>query len=145
MVKIEIRPLFSSEIKQAVQIWLKASKKIHHFVDPGFWESKVPEMESTWLPMAENMGIIKNNLVVGFCSLNDEQLAAIFIEPDEQGKGYGMLLLNNAKEQRVRLELTVFEKNPVAIEFYKKNGFQVVGKQKDNFTGEDEIVMVWEK
>lgn len=143
MARIEIRPLKRNEIKQAVRIWLEASIKAHHFIDPGFWESMVSEMESTWLPVAENLGILKNDRLIGFCSLTNNRLAAIFINPVEQGNGYGKLLLNDVKKRRTRLDLTVYEKNRTSIEFYKKNGFQAVDKQKDIMTGEDEIVMFW--
>lgn len=138
-----IRSLESREIKPAVQIWLIASKITHHFIDPVFWESKVEEMETIWLPEAENTAIIRDDRLIGFSSLVENRLAAIFIKPDEQGKGYGKLLLNQVKQQRNYLELSVYEKNQSAIAFYKKNGFKITDRQKDSATGENEFVMIW--
>lgn len=138
-----IRSLENGDIKLAVQIWLDASKKTHHFIDPTFWESKVEEMETIWLPKAENTGILKGERLIGFSSLAENRLAAIFINPKEQGKGYGKLLLSHVKQQRKCLELSVYEKNQSAIAFYKKNGFIITERQKDSVTGEYEFVMVW--
>jgi putative acetyltransferase len=140
---IEIRQLLNSEIKQAVQIWLEASIKTHHFIDPAFWESKVKDMETVWLPAAENTAILKDKRLIGFSSLVNDRLAAIFIHRDEQGNGYGTLLLNKVKQRRKRLELTVYEKNQTAITFYVKQGFRKTENRKDPATGEKEFVMVW--
>jgi putative acetyltransferase len=143
MNKLIIRTLETGEIKSAVQIWLDVSKKAHHFIDPAYWESKVEEMENLWLPFADNTALIKDERLIGFYSLVDDQLAAIFVDHDEQGNGYGALLLSEAKKRRKRLELTVYEKNIHAIRFYEKHGFLNTEKQIDPTTGEFEFVMVW--
>jgi putative acetyltransferase len=145
MIEILTRKLLKSEIKPAVKLWLDASKKSHHFIDPTYWESKAEEMENLWLPSADNTALIKDERLIGFSSLVDDQLAAIFVDPDEQGNGYGSLLLNEAKKRRNRLELTVYEKNIHAVTFYEKHGFQKTEKRKDSATGEFEFVMVWTK
>lgn len=145
MQNIEIRSLQEDEIKYAVQIWLEASKEAHRFIAPDFWESKVSEMETVWLPAADNFGLLKNGKLTGFFSLVDERLAAIFILPEEQGKGYGKLLINCAKKLKTQLTLSVYEKNQSALEFYKKNGFQIFDNQIDEATGENEIIMAWKR
>jgi putative acetyltransferase len=143
MSEIVTRQLLKSEIKPAVKIWLDASKKAHHFIDPAYWKSKVEEMENQWLPSAKNTALINGERLIGFSSVVDSRLAAIFINPNEQGNGYGTLLLNEAKQCRKRLELTVYEKNRNAVKFYEKHGFRNTENRKDPATGEYEYVMVW--
>lgn len=145
MIEIVTRKLLKSEIKPAVQIWLDASKKAHHFIDPAYWESKAENMENQWLPSADNTALIKDERLIGFFSLVDDRLAAIFVDPDEQGNGYGALLLSEAKKSRNRLKLTVYKKNIHAVTFYEKHGFLKTEKQMDPATGEFEFVMVWTK
>ncbi len=143
MNEIVTRKLFKSEIKPAVKIWLDASRKAHHFIDPAYWESKAEEMEKLWLPSADNTALIKDERLIGFSSLVDDRLAAIFVDPDEQGNGFGALLLNNSKNRRNRLELNVYEKNLQAVTFYEKHGFRMTEKRKDPASGEFEFIMVW--
>jgi putative acetyltransferase len=145
MKNIEIRTLQENEIKYAVSIWLKASTEAHHFIAPDFWKSKVSEMESVWLPAAQNIGLFINGKMIGFFSLMDERLAAIFILPEEQNKGYGKLLMNHAKSLKLQLTLSVYEKNKSALEFYRKNNFTIFDKQIDEATGENEIIMAWKR
>jgi len=145
MIEIVTRQLLKAEIKPAVQIWLDTSKKAHHFIDPAYWESKAEEMENLWFPSADNTALIKGKRLIGFSSLVDNRLAAIFVNPDEQGNGYGSLLLSEAKNRRNRLELSVYEKNIHAVTFYEKHGFLKTEKQMDPATGEFEFVMVWTK
>ena len=145
MIEIVTRKLLKSEIKPAVKIWLDASKKAHFFISSAYWELKAEEMENLWLPSADNTALIKDERLIGFSSLVDDRLAAIFVNPDEQGNGYGSLLLSEAKKRRNQLELTVYEKNIHAVTFYEKYGFQKTEKRKDSGTGEFEFVMVWTK
>lgn len=73
--------------------------------------------------------------VVGFYALYESNLAAIFVEPDLQGKGIGKQLLNHAKSQRVMLILSVYKENQASYKFYLSQGFKVVSEQLDDHTG----------
>lgn len=61
--------------------------------------------------------------------------------PGEQGKGFGSALLEDAKNRRESLQLTVYKKNIPSIKFYEKHGFNVLGEQIDEHTGHPELVM----
>ena len=71
-----------------------------------------------------------NSKVVGFMVLdNDCELSHIFVDVDEQGKGYGSFLLNEARKKSPKiLELYTFQKNTGAQTFYLKKGFVEVGR-----------------
>ena len=63
--------------------------------------------------------------IVGFMVLeNDYELAQLYVDVDEQGKGYGSFLLNDAKKKSPEiLELYTFQKNAGSQAFYLKQGF----------------------
>jgi len=74
-------------------------------------------------------------------------LASVFIEPKFQQKGIAHILLNtvikHARAQRIeQILLTVVEDNMIAINLYKKLGFQIYGteisalKDQDKYTNE---------
>ncbi|MDL4864309.1 N-acetyltransferase [Halomonas elongata] len=136
-----IRAYREADIDQVLDIWLSASIKAHGFVDPSFWESKVDEMRDRYIPASETFVYERNDQVVGFYSLFEDTLAAIFVDPDLQGQGIGTTLLDDAKDRREELRLTVYRENAPSVRFYEKHGFVPLGEQVDENTGHAEIVM----
>ena len=74
------------------------------------------------------------------------QLARIGVDPDDQGKGYGDILLKacikRSKEQNCEfMTLDVRVSNEKAIRLYQKNGFIQVNVSKRYYPdGEDALV-----
>jgi putative acetyltransferase len=140
---LEISPLSPADIDIAAAIWLESSIQAHSFIPVDYWKSKVDEIKNVWLPSSETWVLKSGNRVIGFYSLVDNRLAALFLLPAEQGKGYGRMLIEHAKTQRDCLELLVYEKNHHSIRFYQKSGFRMKRCQLDLNTGEEEILMTF--
>ncbi|WP_433943828.1 GNAT family N-acetyltransferase [Paenibacillus sp. SN-8-1] len=143
----KIRLAEKTEFKTLTRIWLNATLTAHSFVDQKYWESGLPDMEHKWLPMSENYIIEIEELqrIAGFISLVDNYLAAIFIDPNDQGKGLGSELLNKAKQLRNSLTLKVYQKNETALRFYLAHNFVIDYEEVDSSTGEKEYLMKWHK
>jgi len=138
-----IRQFEQSDMEQVLKIWLDASIQAHDFIDDEFWISKVPEMRDVYLPSGETFVYDKKGVVLGFASLYENTLAAIFVTPEMQGQGIGRQLMDSAKKMRNELRLTVYKENPQSVSFYDKCGFKRLKEQVDIHTGHPEIVMVW--
>lgn len=70
------------------------------------------------------------------------ELWRIYIEPERMGSGLAQALLKAARvlarsHGATALWLSVWQKNPRAIAFYRKEGFQIVG-EKDFWVGSDQ-------
>ena len=133
----------SEYVDVIADIWLESTIAAHAFIPASYWQSKLDQMKSVWLPSSESWGIQQGGNVSGFYSLVDDRLAALFLRPSDQGKGFGTILIKHAKSQRIRLELTVYKKNTAAIHFYVKCGFHFQNSRIDEGTGEVEQVMVF--
>lgn len=98
----------------------------------------------------------KENTVVGYIKLNEYasqtepegddalEVERIYVVKEEQGKGYGKLLIQKAiavaqAKGKNKLWLAVWEKNPNAIRFYKKMGFEVYGTHIFQMNDEPQI------
>ena len=138
-----IRACQQTDIDQVVSIWLDASIKAHNFIEKEFWESKVIDMREIYLPGSEIFVFEEDGMIKGFVALCGETLAAIFVSPNEQGKGIGKQLVDKSKEVSKNLNLTVYKENRDSIEFYKKCGFKVIKEQTDVHTGHVEILMAF--
>lgn len=138
-----IRDYRASDIDQILAIWLSASIKAHDFIESAFWESKINEMREVYIPASDTFVYEVEGEIVGFYSLYQDTLAAIFILPNFQGKGLGSILLDDAKKRRENLQLTVYKENTKSIQFYEKHRFVLLAEQVDKHTGRPELVMVY--
>ncbi len=138
-----IRKMCNSDTDVVIDIWLAASIKSHHFVAKEFWLSGVESMRDIYIPSSESYVFEQNSIVVGFYSLYENSLAAIFVSPEFQGRGVGKELICHAKKQRQMLSLSVYTENEDAYKFYLYHGFFVDKEQIDKHTGHREYVMSW--
>jgi putative acetyltransferase len=142
---VNIRSNKKTEIDKLVEIWYKGSLIAHDFIDKDYWKSQQMEMEKKYIPISETYVISNEKDVVGFVSMVDNYLAALFIDVKHQGGGYGKGLLNFIKSQRENIQLKVYKKNNKAVDFYLKNGFLIKEELLDEQTSEKEFLMEWEK
>ena len=62
---------------------------------------------------------------------------------EAQSQGIGKRLLDFVKERKEFLRLGVYQKNERAVQFYKREGFQIESENVDEDTGEKEYIMTW--
>ncbi|WP_208915568.1 N-acetyltransferase [Paenibacillus uliginis] len=146
---MNIRLFQNSDTEKVVDIWLEGSLRAHHFIDSGYWEAQKEAMASLYLPSSTTFVLEHededNDTIIGFISLIEQYIAALFIDVNAQNRGYGGRLLNHVKKDRDLLDLKVYQKNESATQFYKKNGFHIVEETVDSATSEPEYVMKWER
>ena len=138
-----IRAYREGDLEEMVRIWYDASVIAHPFMPASFWSSYKPAMKEKYLPLAENYVFEQEGKVTGFISLVGENVCALFVAPDAQGKGAGKELIEHAKTMKRRLVLKVYRENRKAILFYEKRGFRELGEEIDRYTGCVQILMDW--
>ncbi|GIZ10721.1 N-acetyltransferase [Pseudomonas sp. NCCP-436] len=136
-----IRPTTEHDTDTILDLWLQASIKAHDFIDETFWLGQLEAMRNLYLPSAEVYVGEQNHEVKGFYALVGERLAALFVSPEAQGRGYGGQLLEHAKARCTPLSLTVYQRNQPSVEFYRRRGFVVIARQLDAATAEAEYLM----
>ena len=138
-----IRKIKKYDLEQVLNIWLETSIVAHNFIERNYWVSKLNDMKNIYIPNSETYVYESETDIYGFFSLSENILAAIFVKPDQQGRGIGTKLLQKAKKLRNELRLTVYRENSKSVLFYEKAGFRYVKEQKDENTGHLEIIMQW--
>ena len=140
-----IREYTQPDADVTVSIWLNASIEAHNFIPQSYWENKVDDMKNIYLPNSNTFVYEQENQIIGFISLIDDYLAAIFVSPQYQNIGIGKELMNHVKSKKEELLLKVYIKNKSSVEFYKRQGFRIIGEQQDEDTVEMEYKMKWSK
>ncbi|MBD1370991.1 N-acetyltransferase [Hazenella sp. IB182357] len=140
-----IRPYSDNDIDTLVDIWYKGSLQAHDFIDSSYWESKLQEMKEKYIPMSETHVMTRQKKVVGFISMVEDYLAALFVDITYQNMGAGKELLNFEKRRRNIIQLKVYKENLSAVRFYEKNGFTIKKELTDEQTNKQEYIMEWIK
>ncbi len=136
-----LRPFQRQDMEQVIRIWLAASIQAHDFIPKEFWESKVADMRELYIPGSETYVYEEHGEVLGFISLREAVIAALFVAPRSQRRGIGACLMARAKELFSSLTLSVYKKNLTGIRFYRNHGFVVAKEQLDEHTGRPELLM----
>lgn len=139
-----IRELQKTDINKVADIWLDTNLKAHYFIPAQYWKSNFESVKAL-LPQAEVYVYENGKNIQGFIGLSGEYIEGIFVSGEAQSQGIGKLLLNFVKDRRTKLCLNVYQKNPQAIHFYQREGFQIQCESLDEATGEKEYVMIWQQ
>ena len=145
MEDVRINKASYEDIDDIVELWYKVSIETHSFISDEYWERNKSMMKEEYLPMSETYIAQNNKKLLGFVSMIDEYLAALFVRTEIQGMGIGSQLLDFVKEKRERIELKVYKKNDKSIRYYRNRRFEIISDSIDKGTGEIEFIMEWEK
>lgn len=142
---MEIRELKIEDIDDVVELWYNVSVQAHSFIANDYWEKNKEAMATQYLPNSECYLAINEEKIVGFVAMDDDYLAAIFVQTIMQGYGIGKNLLDFIKSKRETIQLKVYKNNFNSIQFYKHQGFNVLSESIEESTNEVELFMEWQK
>ncbi len=130
-----IRPYRQTDLNRLLDVWYSASLVGHPFLDEAFFDKERTQIRDVHLPRAETWVYEEGDDVVGFIALLGNEVGAIFVDADHQGRGVGRALMDHARRLRGGLELSVFKENEIGRSFYQRYGFKQVAERVDPATG----------
>ena len=126
----------------------RLQEEFDEFWTPGVLFSELKNENTKYIVLKEN------NNILGFAGIwitpDTVELNNIVIKKDSRGKGYSKVLLEKlieiSKETfREIFTLEVSEENVVAINLYKKYGFENVGLRKKYYKGKYDAILMSKK
>ncbi len=136
-----IRKFKETDCEAIIEVWFAASQVATPFLSDEFLAEERDNIRKIWLPKAETWVFEAEDFVAGFISLIGNEVGAIFVDPDYQGRGVGRALMDHASSLRDFLYLDVFEENTVGRRFYDRYGFRIERKHVHKQTGQMQIRM----
>lgn len=124
-----IRQATNADHPLLLDIWLRAVRATHHFLQQADIEALLVQLRDVYLPAVELW--IAQDLKggpLGFIGLNESHVEMLFIEPNRRGEGIGRALLDHARSSRGQMSVDVNEQNPEAVGFYLHYGFIQTGR-----------------
>lgn len=141
-----IRKLTSNDLEPVMKIWLETNRQTHAFIPEKYWQDNYAKVKEL-LPEAEIYVYEEEETkqLLGFIGLMKNYIAGLFIVKTRQSQGIGKKLMDCVKKNYSALTLTVYQKNPRAIAFYKRENFIIQAESIDKGTNEKEFIMTWKK
>ena len=126
----------SQDYDEILEVWEASVRHTHHFLTEEHIQFYKPLVRNHYLPAVE-LYIIRDagRKIVAFMGLSDELIEMLFVNPGEQGKGYGKRLLEYATRKKQLDKVDVNEQNEKALSFYLHMGFQIIGRDATDGMG----------
>lgn len=134
-----IRPYQESDVGDIIEVWYQASLVAHPFLSEDFLAEEERKIRAVYLPNTQTWVYEEQGKLVGFISLIDNEVGAIFVHPLLQRRGIGRALMDKACSLHETVELDVFEANSIGRTFYSKYGFVPIRQFTHDETGEPMI------
>ncbi|MBO4440872.1 GNAT family N-acetyltransferase [bacterium] len=122
-----IRNFKESDLQDIETIYEQSNDALSLKVEPGFFKKDKKKFTSSTLRSCKNSVYEYEGKVVGVISTSADCIEGLFVLPDFWNKGIGTELLNSAMSGKDELFLQVYADNRRAVNFYKKNGFEITG------------------
>lgn len=114
-----------------LEVWEASVRATHHFLKEEDIAYFKPLILNQYLDMVELRSLkTHDGKIVGFLGVAETNLEMLFLHPDHHGKNLGRLMLKYAIDELGATKVDVNEQNPLATAFYKKHGFEVIGRSE---------------
>lgn len=119
-----IRPYTPADEDAVLAVWLRSTVEGQDFLPREFWESKIDDVRTNYLPVAVTFVAEDGGRILGFISLLNCMIGGLFVDTLCQRQKIGTSLVEYARSYTGQpLEVEVYEQNDRAQNFYKKCGF----------------------
>ena len=131
---MEILRCTEEDFETLAGIWERSVMATHSFLkEEDFFEIKAALIPD-YFPNVDLYAIADNGVYAGFIGLSPDSIEMLFIDSDRRSQSYGSALIEFAK-QRGATKVDVNEQNPSALNFYKKKGFRIIGRDETDDAG----------
>lgn len=124
-----IRPAIPSDFPALTALWEASVRATHTFLAESDVQELKPQVLNVWLPAVQvTVFSSHDETILGFSGVVEDKLEMLFIAPTARGEGIGKALLQHAVVAMGVELVDVNEQNEQAVGFYKRMGFEVIGR-----------------
>lgn len=124
-----IRQGIAADYPQLPDIWLRAVRATHHFLQPSDIDALLPQLRDVYFPAVELwVAVDTDDQPLGFVGFNENHVEMLFVDPARHRQGIGRALLDFGRQSRSAMSVDVNEQNPQATAFYQHYGFVQTGR-----------------
>lgn len=143
-----IRKIREEDLTNVMTIWVKGNFKANSFIEKDYWLEIYNDIKINFLEKFKTYVYVENNELIGFISIDCNEIKAIYVKEEYRRKGIGTKLINyyrNTLDSDKDIYAIIFEKNINGIIFFSSLQFKNVKVQLNEKFNETEYVMTWRK
>jgi len=134
--EVACSPVRDADFARVVEVWEASVRATHHFVTEADIQVFKPHVWDGLRAVGHLLAVRDGEgRVVGFIGVEGDEVAMLFVHPDWRGRGIGRRLLTHAVAALGAARLDVNEQNEQAIGFYRRMGFEAVGRSERDGMG----------
>lgn len=111
-------------INRLLQVWEASVRATHHFLTEQDIQNIKQQGEAALYGIDTLVVAFEEDIPIGFMGIQEKKIEALFLSPDQIGKGWGRLLIDLAIQQYGALYIDVNEQNTHAEAIYRHLGFE---------------------
>lgn len=135
-VGLALRPAAPEEFERLTEIWKAAVEATHDFISADEIAGYESRMADEFLPAVDlTVATHERGSVVGFVGIDGSTIEMLFVDPASHGMGIGRMLIEAVRISGQAMRVDVNEENAGAIAFYRKMGFEPVGRSRQDADG----------
>jgi putative acetyltransferase len=130
---MQVRPARISDQPHMLELWERSVRATHHFLSEQDIAALRPLVRELFASGSPEFWVVvrASDVPFGFLGYAHDSVEALFIAPDEHGRGAGKLLMAYAQQlSGGALSVEVNEQNKGAVGFYIAQGFAVVSRSE---------------
>ena len=143
-----IRKLKEEDLTNVMTIWVKGNFKANRFIEKDYWLEIYNHVKVDFLENFKTYVYIDNDEVLGYISIDKNEVKAIYVKEENRRQKIGTKLMNYCKNNLNTdefLEAKIFEKNMNGILFFSNLQFKNIKIQVNEKFQEKEYIMYWKK
>ena len=143
-----IRKIKEQDLTKVMTIWVKGNFKANSFIEKDYWLEIYNQVKVDLLENFKTYIYLEKDEILGFISIDNNEIKAIFVKEEYRGREIGTKLLNyyrNSLEETTELFVKLFKKNRNGIIFFSNLQFKNSKIQLNEQFNETEYVMTWKK
>jgi putative acetyltransferase len=125
---LKMRAFRDQDFERIMDIWRHAVDATYDFLSAADRTAIEHELLAFFPTVTLELAVDAADIPQGFMFLHDGHLEALFVHPDQHGKGIGRAMMKNAIAIHPELTTDVAEQNPQALGFYERLGFVRTGR-----------------
>ena len=130
MPQVQVLLCQPSYVPDIISLWYRCTCQHQAFISDKYWREITPSITALLYQHSHSSLIaIAEQRLVGFITVIENELAALFVDSSMQRVGIGTLLLEQIEKKRQLSSVKVYAANKTAMAFYQQHGFTELSRQ----------------
>ena len=131
---VSIRTAHEADLDTLTDVWERAARSSHQFMDAGDFEALRPFIRDSYLPSMHVRLAALDGVPVAFVGSHDGHVELLYVDPAHHGHGLGTRLLAEVAPGGAH-SVEVYADNSAGVGFYLSRGFHQTRRHETDAAG----------